>query len=76
MCTVQRLGRLTTVVVLDSLVLLLLMFFFPSSSPLAPRPKQSHYCGEAEKFHHVHDGKTKMDNYGGKSLSLVFEEFV
>lgn len=41
-----------------------------------PPPKQSHYCGEAEKFHHVHDGKTKMDNYGGKSLSLVFEEFV
>lgn len=74
MCTVQRLGRLTTVVVLDSLVLLLLMLFFPSSPP-AP-PKQSHYCGEAEKFHHVHDGKTKMDNYGGKSLSLVFEEFV
>lgn len=74
MCTVQRLGRLTTVVVLDSLVLLLLMLFFPSSPP-AP-PKQSHYCGEAEKFHYVHDGKTKVDNYGGKSLSLVFEEFV
>lgn len=37
--------------------------------------KLSVYHGEAEKFCHVCGGKTKMDNYREKSLSLFFNIF-